>query len=395
MDRWRRARDQFWEFPLRAPWALRLMQIQLSVIYFATLWGKLQGDLWRNGTAVSYALRVHDIHRFPTPGFVTDSVVLTELLTFGTLLLELCLAVLIWNRVLRPWVLALGVLLHLSIGFSIMVGFFTMLMLTTYLAFVPPETARSLVLSARDRWRRRRRPRASAPTAPEPPDGTERPTASTPATPRSRSSHARRWTARRWNPDGLSTPAGRERLGSPRPAEPGPIPVNGGRRRSRGRPTPAVEAGDRRSRRRDRAERPIRRRPHPQRPPDEQPGSATEEEPDADTDPRGPEHRYHFPSIRCGRSRRRVDGAGGLTRIGAFPTSPGSCRAGDSMAARSGRPSARGGARGLLDCARRDREKAVAPAGSASPCRIRVNTRRCGAEALGRPRIKLKRDLRQ
>jgi Vitamin K-dependent gamma-carboxylase len=165
VDRWRRARDRFWEFPLRAPWALRLMQIQLSVIYFATLWGKLQGDLWRKGTAVSYALRVHDIHRFPTPSFVTDSVVLTELMTFGTLLLELSLAVLIWNRVLRPWVLGFGVLLHVSIGFSIMVGFFTMLMLTTYLAFVPPETARNLVLSTRRRWRGRGarwRPRSSA-----------------------------------------------------------------------------------------------------------------------------------------------------------------------------------------------------------------------------------------
>jgi hypothetical protein len=157
VDRWRRARHQFWEFPLRAPWALRLMQIQLSVVYFATLWGKLQGNLWRDGSAVSYALRVGDIHRFPTPSFVTDSVVLAELLTFGTLLLELSLAVLIWNRALRPWVLALGVLLHLSIGFSIMVGFFTMLMLTTYLAFVPPDTARNVVLSARRTWRRRSR----------------------------------------------------------------------------------------------------------------------------------------------------------------------------------------------------------------------------------------------
>ena len=156
VDRWRRARHQFWDFPLRAPWALRLMQIQLSVVYFATLWAKLQGDLWRDGSAVSYALRVGDIHRFPTPGFLTDSVVLTELMTFGTLLLELSLAVLIWNRVLRPWVLAAGVLLHLSIGFSIMVGFFTMLMLTTYLTFVPPDTARHLLLSARREWRRRR-----------------------------------------------------------------------------------------------------------------------------------------------------------------------------------------------------------------------------------------------
>src|SRR5437762_96791 len=33
LDRWRKAKDAFWEFPERAPWALRLIQIQLSVAY--------------------------------------------------------------------------------------------------------------------------------------------------------------------------------------------------------------------------------------------------------------------------------------------------------------------------------------------------------------------------
>jgi hypothetical protein len=179
VDRWRHAREQFWEFPLRAPWALRLMQIQLSVIYFATLWGKLQGDRWRDGTAVSYALRIDDIHRFATPGFLTDSVVLSEILTFGTLLLELALAILVWNRTLRPWVLALGVSLHVSIAFSIMVGFFTMLMLTLYLAFIPPETARRLILSALAARRRRKASRGQSTRRP-PGSSTARPPAHSP-----------------------------------------------------------------------------------------------------------------------------------------------------------------------------------------------------------------------
>src|SRR5439155_9574705 len=57
LDRLRRARDRFWEFPARAPWALRLIQVQVSVIYLSTVWEKLQGETWRDGTAVSYALR--------------------------------------------------------------------------------------------------------------------------------------------------------------------------------------------------------------------------------------------------------------------------------------------------------------------------------------------------
>jgi hypothetical protein len=161
LDRWRRARDTFWEFPLRAPWALRLMQIQLSVVYLSTVWEKLQGSRWRDGTAVSYALRIGDVGRFPTPAFLADSVVLSELMTYGTLLLELSLAIFVWNRALRPWVLALGVSLHLSIEFTMVVGFFSVLMLTTYLTFLPPEKAAALVLSARGWMRRRLRHRTA------------------------------------------------------------------------------------------------------------------------------------------------------------------------------------------------------------------------------------------
>ncbi len=44
VDRWRHHRDRFWEFPARAPWALRLVQVQISVLYLFTVWLKLQGS---------------------------------------------------------------------------------------------------------------------------------------------------------------------------------------------------------------------------------------------------------------------------------------------------------------------------------------------------------------
>jgi hypothetical protein len=150
LDRLRKAPGRFWEFPARAPWALRLVQIQLSVIYLSAVWQKLQGDLWRNGTAVSYALRITDVGRVPTPGFITHSVVLSELLTFGTLGLESALGILVWNRTLRPWVLAMGVCMHLGIDVSILVGFFSYTMIVAYTSFIPPETATRHILAVRD-----------------------------------------------------------------------------------------------------------------------------------------------------------------------------------------------------------------------------------------------------
>jgi Vitamin K-dependent gamma-carboxylase len=158
LDRLRSARDRFWEFPSRAPWALRLIQIQVSVLYLSTVWQKARGDTWNDGTAVSYAQRVADLERFPLPSALTNSLTISNLATFGTLATELALGVLVWNRRLRPWVLGLGLALHAAIEYSIRVGFFSLAIFASYLAFVPPDTARTFILATRERLPRSRLP---------------------------------------------------------------------------------------------------------------------------------------------------------------------------------------------------------------------------------------------
>jgi hypothetical protein len=150
-DRWLKRGQAFWEFPARAIWPLRLVQIQVSIIYIAAVWAKVRGDTWNDGTAVSFALRIEDIARFPVPGFITDSLVISNILTYGTLATELAIGILVWNRVLRPWVLLAGVGLHLGIDYSVRVGFFSYAILITYIAFLPPQTASALIVSVRDR----------------------------------------------------------------------------------------------------------------------------------------------------------------------------------------------------------------------------------------------------
>jgi hypothetical protein len=150
-DRMLKRGEAFWEFPTRPIWPLRLMQVQVSILYIAAVWSKVRGSTWNDGTAVSYALRIDDIARFPVPDFVTDSLLIVNLLTFGTLAIELALGVLVWNRVLRPWVLLAGISLHLGIEYAVRVGFFSLGILVAYIAFLPPQTASALILSARDR----------------------------------------------------------------------------------------------------------------------------------------------------------------------------------------------------------------------------------------------------
>ena len=154
VDRWLKDQRGLWDFPARLIWPLRLVQVQVSILYVAAVWAKVRGVTWNDGTAVSYAFRIEDIARFPVPGFVTDSLVLANLLTFGTLAVELSIGILVWNRVLRPWVLLLGVGLHLGIDYAVRVGFFSYAVLVAYVAFVPPETARAIILGMRDRFTR-------------------------------------------------------------------------------------------------------------------------------------------------------------------------------------------------------------------------------------------------
>ena len=81
-------------------------------------------------------------------------------MTFGTLATELSIGILVWNRKLRPWVLALGVGMHLTIDYSIRVGLFSYTMFALYLAFIEPDAASRLILWARDRLARLRQRRA-------------------------------------------------------------------------------------------------------------------------------------------------------------------------------------------------------------------------------------------
>jgi hypothetical protein len=158
VDRWRK-RAPLWDFPKRAPWALRLMQLQLSFVYLGAVWVKVRGTPWNDGTAVSYALRLDDLERFPVPAFIPELPAFSTLLTYGTLAVELCLGVLVWNRRLRPWVIGAGVLMHLGIEWALRVGFFTLAVFVMYVAFVPPERASEALLRVRDRVRRARRDR--------------------------------------------------------------------------------------------------------------------------------------------------------------------------------------------------------------------------------------------
>ena len=154
VDRWRKHRTDFWSFPLRAPWAQRMIQVQVSLLYLFTVWAKARGERWIGGTAVSESLRVGDLTRLDLGYRATESLLVANLLTYGTLVIELALAILIWNRKLRPIVIGLGIALHLFIEVTFGLGFFSMVIITSYISFVPEETMASFLGKVRERLSR-------------------------------------------------------------------------------------------------------------------------------------------------------------------------------------------------------------------------------------------------
>ena len=161
LDR-RRARHRGHDLASTHPaWPLRLIQIQVSVMYASAVWSKLQGPTWRDGTAV--VLR----HAPPGPRALPRcrscwrrSPLLAQLATYGTLVVESGLALLVWYPRTRIPALAAGVLLHLSIDASIRVGFFTLAVFVAYLSFTSPAWVRVKVNAAATLVRARRAPRA-------------------------------------------------------------------------------------------------------------------------------------------------------------------------------------------------------------------------------------------
>jgi hypothetical protein len=125
--------------PLIVPWALRLIQIQVAVVYMGASLLKLGGPLWLNGSALHYVLTNDEVTRFDV-SFLTQYPLLINLMTYMALAMEVSLAFFIWFRAARPFVLYLGLMLHGGILFTINIPCFGELMWIGYLAFLtPPE----------------------------------------------------------------------------------------------------------------------------------------------------------------------------------------------------------------------------------------------------------------
>ncbi len=126
------------------PWALRLMQIQIAILYVYTFTSKLKGNTWRAGVATHYAsnLLSHRRRRLPAQ---LDGRFAHRLATYGTLAAEFAGGVLVWFDATRYFALAAVAGLHVTLAYLMRMHLFQWIMIASLLVFVPGEDIVALV----------------------------------------------------------------------------------------------------------------------------------------------------------------------------------------------------------------------------------------------------------
>ena len=121
-----------------SPWAQRMIQLQLSFMYLVAFLAKIKGAPWLQGTALFYIYHIDEFRRFPLPSWFFNPIVL-KLGSWLALALEFSLGVLIWVKEFRYVLLALGMLFHLWLEYSLNIPLFQWDILSAYVLFIDAD----------------------------------------------------------------------------------------------------------------------------------------------------------------------------------------------------------------------------------------------------------------
>ena len=159
-----------------APWSVRLMQIQVCLMYFFTGLAKLGDSFdprlivdqgwgvffaqwikndWLDGQAIYWVLNDVSLTRWPYCRLVVPMLI-CRLLSWGTIVFEVGFTFFVCIRPLRKYILIGGLLLHLSILASMEIGWFSQATMCWYILWVPGERISAFFHGLRERFARNR-----------------------------------------------------------------------------------------------------------------------------------------------------------------------------------------------------------------------------------------------
>lgn len=147
-----RRRKSFQSSDFLSSLMIRMMQVQICVIYAYTGWEKLKGASWWDGTAL-WSVMANPQMTTMDFSFLRAIPWVIPVVAYITILFEVYFPVMvIWDKT-RQWWLLMGVLFHAGIGLFMGLGPFAVTMVSTYFLFIDPrflERARDKIVSKLD-----------------------------------------------------------------------------------------------------------------------------------------------------------------------------------------------------------------------------------------------------
>jgi len=118
--------------------AVRLIQLHMCVIYLFSGLDKLQGLTWWDGSAIWQAVANYEYQSLDMT-WLASLPKLVSIFTHVTVFWEVFYCVLVWNRLAKPIVLLMAVLVHGGIALSMGMMTFGLVMIIGNMAFLAPS----------------------------------------------------------------------------------------------------------------------------------------------------------------------------------------------------------------------------------------------------------------
>jgi hypothetical protein len=128
--------------------ATRLIQVHMTVLFAMMGLGKLVAAVWWEGAAAWWLFARPDSQLFDLR-FMADHVYLINAWTHAIVLYELTFPVLVWNRLARPLMLALGLIYVVLVALASGLITYALMLFIANLAFVSPGFMRSMLACSR------------------------------------------------------------------------------------------------------------------------------------------------------------------------------------------------------------------------------------------------------
>ena len=120
-------------------WPLRMMQIQLALVYFISGWVKFHSPEWLDGSVLQFVLIHPEYARWDLSILVRreDLQPLLHALTTVIMYWELCFPILVSLRATRPITILIGLIFHSGLLLFLHLRLFSVIMLFLYTVWIP------------------------------------------------------------------------------------------------------------------------------------------------------------------------------------------------------------------------------------------------------------------